>query len=1345
MPPTAHYQYSFSASKTVRQKLELASLELDPRLNRLAQVAFESAPSPLVQTEHATQALEVLLKFSLVVERLPATIPPAVSPIAHVIANILNCKTPPPQDAFTATIAKGGEAMRIQVLRRKLLLRELSALLRLEIYLFSSRSKACQFKAHDARTTVVLFHNLDSYYYTSEFLVLAASTRSIKLSPPSARHLLSFKHVAPFNTAEFRTDRRKSKRRAEAVCLTTEDRKGFLKRACIETLDWEVQGAVATLRKKRIGKSISVDQLLEEGREKLRVKLLAAKRLPPGVFDRVTELANEAEGRQNITVDMMKNRAGDAESRLHEWRAAVRVGFTKAWTTAVDSAGEDPESSSSNVNDDDEDAAALRTCTATLRQILRPELSPQYTKIINLADESHTVVTMVMEEMATATLKMVHVIASGHLYDDTTAHPPPLNLETLLPAGFEVRDREMPASIAVAPLPPWLQDHLDNGSQAKDDLAKLLSHPHLEFVYARILRKAHPTNSRAEAGHPVWTKAMPLLYSDDALKAQDGLCHTISTHLKQFATGISNLWEGATYYKSLGYLLRILLRLHLAPERERRQRERTQARLCDELAGTMDVGNPVRAQAILSQLYDLQQREPTAICGDLPDIEDQLARKTKGKSLDSAHSIGTSQTELSETSSDEQALVDEFADLDDIGDLDDFEDTGEVDGDLSGSKESTRPQLLALEKVLKMLLGSPALTNPVDGNYVAKCTHKGKVFTSRECNVVAYLANVLRPFVPKRRIGESGRTVAPLGHVALRAPVVMIANAVLRATGFAKFTRLISPQVSPSSTHSLCLGTREVYEVFCGQAQGRFDIKDPSGVPITSVSQATSSPENKKAIFGSFLDLVKVANICKRHGLEFSDRITFVDRQTIRITGKVIPHGSDRQGYPQQSQYEARKKGRLKRTGGRNWAEEFERTQLIKEDVEVCCVKAAEILKDAEAQMKVIRKDLAVKDRKRTEASQKFVGDKRAAASSDQRKVSYAELQCARQDVREARTFAMPKEEALRRLRYESYFWNNVLTAAKSDEKTKSTVKPSISPNRTEVTWMNSTIEEATELLDVSKLINSDQGRIVFAGTDYGICKMSVTVPQTVQDIQVHLNRYAALQRDDEARIASDVATEETDNPSTYIQSLLLPASNIITAPLMNDISHSRKNMKRREQRLRKSINSGVREALQELSKREQVLRTAQSVEEVEQVRKAQRVSGSILKAFENTNARRKDLRNQRLRTVRAWTKVGAAERLFVKTHVVDIERAEAELDSPQDADVSKDENNEMESEGKDMRGEDAGQDIKMVEAVSQVDGWCMDCQCHHIPRAISGKAFAHVKKCPRHSLSGAILPVMLT
>jgi hypothetical protein len=133
----------------------------------------------------------------------------------------------------------------------------------------------------------------------------------------------------------------------------------------------------------------------------------------------------------------------------------------------------------------------------------------------------------------------------------------------------------------------------------------------------------------------------------------------------------------------------------------------------------------------------------------------------------------------------------------------------------------------------------------------------------------------------------------------------------------------------------------------------------------------------------------------------------------------------------------------------------------------------------------------------------------------------------------------------------------------------------------------------------------------------------------------------------------------------------------------LNDVTHSWKNMKRRERRLREPINRDVREALQGLSERGQVFRTAQSLDEIEKARKVQRASGLVLKAFENTNARRKDLRNQRLRTERAWTKIGAAERSFVKTHVTDMERKRAELERVRDTDMDKEE------------GENTGQDAE--------------------------------------------------
>ncbi|KAF9577310.1 hypothetical protein BGW38_007572, partial [Lunasporangiospora selenospora] len=44
---------------------------------------------------------------------------------------------------------------------------------------------------------------------------------------------------------------------------------------------------------------------------------------------------------------------------------------------------------------------------------------------------------------------------------------------------------------------------------------------------------------------------------------------------------------------------------------------------------------------------------------------------------------------------------------------------------------------------------------------------------------------------------------------------------------------------------------------------------------------------------------------------------------------------------------------------------------------------------------------------------------------------------------------------------------------------------------------------------DVRRLPN---GQVVFAGTDYGIVTMSETVPQTLTEIKVHLNRFCATQ-----------------------------------------------------------------------------------------------------------------------------------------------------------------------------------------------------------------------------------------
>ncbi|KAF9982878.1 hypothetical protein BGZ75_005658 [Mortierella antarctica] len=66
-------------------------------------------------------------------------------------------------------------------------------------------------------------------------------------------------------------------------------------------------------------------------------------------------------------------------------------------------------------------------------------------------------------------------------------------------------------------------------------------------------------------------------------------------------------------------------------------------------------------------------------------------------------------------------------------------------------------------------------------------------------------------------------------------------------------------------------------------------------------------------------------------------------------------------------------------------------------------------------------------------------------------------------------------------------------------------------------TWARFAVEDNTENLDLTQLQNittharGKRRLLVFAGTDYGVVKMSETVAVTQAQIQTHINRYHQL------------------------------------------------------------------------------------------------------------------------------------------------------------------------------------------------------------------------------------------
>jgi len=624
-------------------------------------------------------------------------------------------------------------------------------------------------------------------------------------------------------------------------------------------------------------------------------------------------------------------------------------------------------------------------------------------------------------------------------------------------------------------------------------------------------------------------------------------------------------------------------------------------------------------------------------------------------------------------------------------------------------KEPSRRHLQSLQAVLKILLESPFINEKINVNWVHKTAYAKSDFTDNKCQVVANIANLLRPYIPKYQTALKGS----IAHITLRAPIVFIANAVLRATGYHNSTRLIIPQISPSSIYSLLLSSIGMYEVFCSKGMNQFDITDINGEPLTYKQKVTKPKENKRRVFGAFFNLEKIDKVCQSHGLRFANRITYVDRYTLHITGKVIPHGSYRNGHPISSQYNERKK--IFSNHSLNWMKKYEASEKTKDEVEKEIEQVADAIKTLEEGLKKERKMLATKETIQSKASYNH----KIKNSND----TYQVLQAARKEVREVRGIIIPKEAILRQMRKKRYYWNNILNGAKTKEKEKKESEEKIDKKKskkeaqvklTTSTWSHFTVEDSTECLDISNLITNHQGKnmqVVFSGTDYGINKMSETCALTLAEVESHVNRYNLLFKDDNNTEKMNV---DENNPS--LDKIKLPHSFKITAPYINEISHTRKLMKCRENSLKKIENKEALEALHTLSQKEYTLKTAQTMSEIDTAHKIHKKLGQDLKNFEYSKSQLKNQHNQQLRTKRMWAKLGAAERNYVKEHA----RKEVQSSSSSSS---------------------LSSSSSSSSTVSQFDGFCTKCNKHHICCSPQS-SYSHPCECPKSC--SFILPVML-
>lgn len=184
-------------------------------------------------------------------------------------------------------------------------------------------------------------------------------------------------------------------------------------------------------------------------------------------------------------------------------------------------------------------------------------------------------------------------------------------------------------------------------------------------------------------------------------------------------------------------------------------------------------------------------------------------------------------------------------------------------------KDATRKRLDTLQAICRAQLFSPGIHDPINSDQLRRAAFIGTNLTDKECDVMIKVINAIRPYVPRKVIDENGVYRDPEPHVALHAPFALIANQFLRAAGYSKFTRRISPEISMGSRHALPLNAAGIYEVLGSSLANQYDICDTNGAMIIDMATAR---KHKEEVFSSFFDLGKIRKICNDHGLTFAER-----------------------------------------------------------------------------------------------------------------------------------------------------------------------------------------------------------------------------------------------------------------------------------------------------------------------------------------------------------------------------------------------------------------------------------------------------------------------------------------
>ncbi|KAF7731951.1 hypothetical protein EC973_007782 [Apophysomyces ossiformis] len=1029
-----------------------------------------------------------------------------------------------------------------------------------------------------------------------------------------------------------------------------------------------------------VEKQAKTNKILQE----LRTRLEKADRVPRTSLEQADDSINVTRGTIRRTLCF---HYPEPASIGKLWRDYAAAHFNDAVAEArarLEEHGEVEEAGSSKevtVNDDSkEEKEIIRTCSVRLSKILREDLDNQVKQTFletiaitseqatNYASELGTAVHATMLKYASGSVvldaesKQAHYQQDGKtfnvldvIHEEWIRHPELLNSEL---------------AIAVAPMPDNIKNYVKAlPKKHNDEFLNLFTEAHLQFLHSDYFGR----QSYKAQGKSFWS-SLQHQGLKDLPKPPAGLSTVMHFQLKQYATDLQNMWAGGLFHKSINHLLRILLRINLASEREKKIQEITEKKLQEkekqreESSRTMRRKKEWRRRKIKGRLKqerkslrrlekrlgiemdgnqraNLLQRKKSCVEA-IRRLEKQAKEKYRPKKADNQPH---QKDEEARGDMDKLAISADISVMDDEGIEETIETAIEEAQDeleeveiKTLKKEPSRRRLIRIQAITKKLLLSTDIDGNVQASDVSDIWNDNDELQKVEIDIVVKLANALRPYVPKGRLSSA---------ISLRLRFVLLSNAILHATGYSKFTANICPTISPASIHALPLDAASMYEMF-GSNSAKFNLYKEDGSTIDNIREART---NKSAVIGSFFDQEKVKHICNTRGLEPRWRITITPHQMAVIDsdvkkGRVIDT----------SHYEERKK-KSKGKRADSASSQFEdKSGLDIANITCSLEDAKQRVKALESAEKQIKNALRQREevvesrmesyRRSKDVARRKVRDKRKSEKFDiydsrakQKQTDiYKDLKAAKLERAKSQSELSKIRSQLadqRRLRYIYQKQRDILKKQQTNKETKP--KDDEQEQETKLckvaSWNRPGCEANTEFLDISELhqeVKQDPKKtITFGGTDYGLRTLATTVPVTMERARLHFDLYNRQFGDGQTPVSipKEMST--------------LPKPMRITAGYLEEKTLCRSFRKKRERR--KKNNPAVISAEKTLSKRSSA--SATTVEQVLESQAVKRNCRRELRAFYHSNRAEHEKRTQKLYTDRIYDQVAAQERKFIK------------------------------------------------------------------------------------------------